>query len=113
MTLLAKRNGADAYPTGGLVFDRQGNLDGVTVDLQNGGNGLGTVFKLTPSPARPWTKTVLHYFKGVQVGDGSTPVAAPILDVLGNVYGATVEGGYGKGVCGAFFGCGVIYRITP
>ena len=108
-----KTNGADAYPTGGLVFDRQGNLDGVTVDLQNGGNGLGTVFKLTPSPARPWTKTVLHYFKGVQVGDGSTPVAAPILDVLGNVYGATVEGGYGKGVCGAFFGCGVIYRITP
>jgi uncharacterized repeat protein (TIGR03803 family) len=106
-------NGADAYPMGGLVFDKQGNLGGVTVDLQNGGNGLGTVFKLTPNPVGPWTKTVLHYFKGVQFGDGSTPVVAPIFDGLGNLYGTTVEGGYGKGVCGPFFGCGVIYRITP
>jgi uncharacterized repeat protein (TIGR03803 family) len=106
-------NGADAYPVGGLVFDKQGNVDGVTVDVQNGGNGLGTVFKLTPNPVGPWTKTVLHYFKGAQFGDGSTPVQAPIFDRLGNLYGTTVEGGFGKGICSPFFGCGTIYRITP
>jgi uncharacterized repeat protein (TIGR03803 family) len=106
-------NGADAYPLGGLVFDKQGNLDGVTADVQNGADQLGTVFKLTPNPVGPWTKTVLHYFKGVQSGDGSTPVEAPILDGAGNLYGTTIYGGYGQGICSAFNGCGVIYQIKP
>src|SRR5262249_27337886 len=49
--LYAFSQSADGYPMGDLIFDQQGNLYGVTVDLAHGPTGLGTVFKLTPNPS--------------------------------------------------------------
>jgi uncharacterized repeat protein (TIGR03803 family) len=54
-TLWSFGNGTDGrYPEGGLVFDKEGNLYGVTVygganGLSGGGRGYGTVFKVTIS----------------------------------------------------------------
>ena len=39
-------SGDGAFPWGGLVFDRSGNLYGTT--FSGGANGVGTVFKVTP-----------------------------------------------------------------
>jgi hypothetical protein len=105
----------DGNPLGDLTFDKEGNLYGVSVDLANGPTNLGTVFKLTPKGAgQPWTHTALHHFKGVQFGDGDTPVLAPVFDQDGNLYGTTIYGGYGKNKdCAGFYGCGVIYEVKP
>lgn len=103
----------DGYPVGSLTFDKPGSLYGVTIDLANGGSDLGTVFKLTPSSRGQWSKTVLHYFQGVKFEDGDTPVEAPIFDSEGNLFGTTVQGGFGKGICSFFNGCGVIYQVKP
>ena len=102
-------------PLGDLTLDKQGNLYGVSVDLANGPTNLGTVFKLSPnSTGRFWTHTVLHHFQGLQVGDGDTPVLAPIFNQDGNLYGTTLYGGYGGGeFCAAFYGCGVVYGVKP
>ena len=90
-----------AYPTAGLVRDKQGNLYGTT--SQGGGTGCGnlgcgTVFKLTPSG----TLKVLYGFTGK--ADGATPYAGLILDTLGNLYGTTAHGGA--------FGNGAVFEIT-
>src|SRR5262249_19648622 len=95
--LYAFSQSADGYPMGDLIFDQQGDLYGVTVDLAHGPTGLGTVFKLTPNPSGPWSKTVLHHFTGVRFKDGDTAVEAPIFDGAGNLYGTTIYGGYGQG----------------
>jgi len=101
----------DGYPMGGLTLGPQRTLYGVTVDLANGSSGLGTVFKLTPVLDVAWSKSVLHDFTGVNFGDGDTPVEPPILDSSGNLFGTTIYGGDGQGICAAFNGCGVIYEI--
>ncbi len=73
-----------AYPTAGLIIDKNGNLYGTTV---NGGtNDIGSVFKL----ATNGTLTVLHSFNGT---DGANPWSDLIMDNKGNLYGTTVEGG--------------------
>ena len=71
----------------GLVFDKHGNLYGST--YSGGDKGMGQVFQLTPSPDG-WTETVIHSFTGGT--DGSTPVAGPIIDRWGNLFGLLQEG---------------------
>jgi len=66
-------------PSAGLVMDRAGNLYGSTV--YGGAYGYGVLFKLDTNG----TETVLHSFAGGT--DGSTPLAAMILDGSGNLYG--------------------------
>ncbi|MGH9644766.1 MAG: choice-of-anchor tandem repeat GloVer-containing protein, partial [Terriglobales bacterium] len=80
-------------PRAGLALDSQGNLYGTT--YKGGVHGDGTVFKLTQSG----TETVLYSFCS-QSGctDGSNPLATPVLDASGNVYGTTLKGGaHGQG----------------
>jgi len=102
-------------PAGGVVFDRAGNLYGVT---NEGGStcpspGCGTIFQLAP-PAQKggaWTETILYGFNGT---DGSIPVGAAIIDADGNLYGTTAYGG--SGTCLLFgdnVGCGVVYELSP
>lgn len=84
-----------AQPTGGFVFDSQGNLYGTTTNggpygTSNGEKGSGTIFKLTPSGKQ----TVLYNFCA-QPGctDGGLPNGGLILDSQGNLYGTSSNGG--------------------
>jgi len=107
-----------AVPAGGVVFDKAGNLYGVTTD--GGGEcppaQCGIVFQLSP-PAKKggsWTETVLHIFKGNGSGDGNTPAGSVIIDSAGNLYGTTGYGGTGNCVLlGTKVGCGTVYELSP
>jgi uncharacterized repeat protein (TIGR03803 family) len=87
-------------PTGGVVFDRLGNLYGTATLC--GADDVGTVFKLTPTVGQ-WTMTVLHTFTGAV--DGGEPFAGLTLDSLGNIYGTTYLGG--------LFGGGTVFKLMP
>ena len=89
-----------ANPFGGLVFDKAGNLYGMTT--QGGSTGNGTVFELSPSGGG-WAEKVLYNFQGGS--DGSFPTAGLIFDQSGNLYGTTSNGGTGGG--------GTVFELTP
>jgi hypothetical protein len=107
-----------AYPAGGVVFDKAGNLYGATTE---GGPiacvpaACGSVFQLTPPVKKgdPWTETVLHIFKGNGYGDGSAPAGSVIIDSAGNLYGTTAYGGTGDCVLFEKVGCGTVYELSP
>jgi uncharacterized repeat protein (TIGR03803 family) len=84
------------YPYGGLVLGTDRSLYGTT--SAGGVNGLGTVFKLTPSGRL----ITLHSFDG---SDGAEPYGTLIQAADGNFYGTTYQGG---GVNNG----GTIFRIT-
>ena len=89
-----------ANPWAGVIFDQSGNLYGTT---SGGGTyGYGTVYELMPS-ASGWTLKTLYSFQNQQ--DGGQPYAGLIFDQSGNLYGATTEGGTGKG--------GTVFELTP
>jgi len=93
-------------PAAGLATDASGSLYGTTVfggGTGCGGNGCGTVFKLSLSSGK-WKETVLHRFSD-SGGDGTEPVAAVILDASGSLYGTTQSGGAD--------GNGAVYEVTP
>ena len=87
-------DGEDPRPK--LIIDSEGNLYGTTT--YGGTNGLGTVFKVTPSG----TETVLHNFSGP---DGGNPWGGLAFDRQGNLYGTTA--GYGAN------GQGTVFKLTP
>jgi uncharacterized repeat protein (TIGR03803 family) len=98
-----------AYSSAGLIFDKNGNLYGTTLEGGDYGcsaSGCGTVFELTPTAGGGWTETVLLNFNG---SDGSGPQAGLIFDAAGNLYGTTVGGGTN---CPPF-GCGTVFELTP
>jgi uncharacterized repeat protein (TIGR03803 family) len=89
------------FPFGGVVADSSGNFFGTT--LYGGGSahcptGCGTVFKLSPAGS----ETILHAFRCRT--DGCYPLAAPIVDSAGNLYGTTESGGLGGGV---------VFKLAP
>jgi uncharacterized repeat protein (TIGR03803 family) len=83
-------------PEDKLVMDAAGSLYGTTVS--GGAYGVGSAFKLTPSPAG-WTYTSLHDFT-----DNEGQPWGLTLDSNGNIFGTTY-GGPG------FWG--VVFEITP
>jgi hypothetical protein len=94
-TLYDFTDGADgSTPYAGIVQDAAGNLYGATT--QDGVNGGGTVFELSPSNGG-WTFQTIYSFTGtpgMQVG----PYANLTLDSAGNLYGTTyLDGRYGWG----------------
>lgn len=95
-----------ANPAAGLVMDTDGNLFGTTelggANVCNGYPGCGTVFRLSPGANGKWTLTTLHSFNG---SDGFEPIASPILDRAGNIYGTTSVGGA--------FRRGIAFELTP
>lgn len=95
-------NGEDGWSPHAALLDVHGTLYGTTwIGDIDGGDGGGTVFKMTPSGET----TQLHQFEGP---DGSNP-SASLIDVKGTLYGTTV---YGGANCGSG-GCGTVFSITP
>jgi uncharacterized repeat protein (TIGR03803 family) len=102
--LYAFAGGTDGYaPSAALLADKAGNFYGTTFEGGSnacGGDGCGTVFKLTPHGG----ETVLYAFTGGV--DGSLPQAGLIADKAGNLYGTTYEGGNNN------FACGVVFKVA-
>ena len=90
-------------PGGTMVFDKAGNLYGVSSGGQPdcGGYTCGVVFKMTPQKNGKWKYSVVHAFDGT---DGDSPVAV-ILDSKGDIFGTTSSGGT--------YNWGVAFEITP
>ena len=110
-----------ALPAGGVVFDPQGNLYGVTeaggpASCAPIGNYCGTVYELSPPVKQgdPWTKTQLYMFKGKKANDGEAPDGGLVIDKAGNLYGVTAYGGTGDcTLAGVPGGCGTVYELSP
>jgi uncharacterized repeat protein (TIGR03803 family) len=94
-----------AGPQERLVMDSAGNLYGTT--YSDGANGMGAVFKLTPS-GQTWVYKSLHDFTGGT--DGAFPLSNIIIDANDNLYGTTSQGGNAP-KCNV--GCGVVFKISP
>jgi len=97
-------------PGGTVVIDPSGSLYSTT---QAGGPwnapfGNGTVFKLTQTP-QGYREGVIYSFGSSGSSDGSEPVAGPIIDGSGKLFGTTFGGGTGCGVSG----CGTVYELQP
>jgi uncharacterized repeat protein (TIGR03803 family) len=79
-------DGSEPYQSG-LLKGSDGNFYGVTGD--GGPNGGGVVYKLTPAG----DETIVYAFNSSS-GSASQPRGALVEDSDGNLYGATVFGGY-------------------
>jgi len=89
-----------ASPNAGVIFDKAGNLYGMT---QSGGKySSGTIFELTPSNGS-WTETILYSFTGGN--DGGFPAAGVVIDKNGNLFGTAFNGGTQ--------GYGTVFQLTP
>jgi uncharacterized repeat protein (TIGR03803 family) len=90
----------------GIIRDSAGNLYGTT--FGGGTYGAGTVFKLDSTGK----ETVLYSFKGKS--DGGVPLAPPVMDKAGNLYGTASQDGYVMGACNppdSTKGCGTVFKI--
>jgi len=91
-----------AGPTTGLIMDGKGNLYGTTE--WGGAYGVpssrdGTVFELTPQHKE---SALWNFGNGT---DGYAPTSGVVMDVAGNLYGTTSEGGA--------YGQGIVFELTP
>ena len=87
-------------PEGGLVFDKFGNVYGVTVG--GGEYELGVAYQLSPSSSG-WNLHPLHSFNDDT--DGASPLGTPVLDSSGNIYGTTLRYGANNG--------GTVWELSP
>ncbi len=118
--LYSFQGGTDgSTPAGGVIFDKAGNLYGLTI---YGGSTAcppgwcGTFYQVSPPQQKvgAWTETVLYVFKGHNQNDGSSPSGSLIADSAGNFYGVTGYGGSGPCVLfGTATGCGTVFQLTP
>jgi uncharacterized repeat protein (TIGR03803 family) len=93
-------SGNSPGPLAGLALDAAGNVYGTT--YQDGANGFGNVFELTPSSGS-WSGTSLHDF--TNGSDGSNSAGSVVLDGHGNLYSTALNAGVD--------GKGVAFEITP
>jgi hypothetical protein len=99
-----------SFPVGSLIFDKAGNLYGITAQGGTGNcnhYGCGVVFELSREKNGQWTQTVLYNFNDA---DGANPAAGLIADANGNLYGTTESGGFAGGEC---LGGGLPVRSVP
>lgn len=101
-----------SYPSGGLVFDTEGNLYGTTSiggDSTNcGANGCGTIFKLWQQE-NSW-KFALLSFNGT---NGTYPEYGVIVGNDDSLYGATFVGGTHQKCQDDQSGCGTAFAVIP
>jgi uncharacterized repeat protein (TIGR03803 family) len=92
-----------AFPSGGLLRDKVGNLYGTTYEA--GVTDNGTLYEVSAAG----NETTLHSFSGYPT-DGANPTLAGVLkDKDGNLYGVTYFGGSGTACLG---GCGTLYKLS-
>jgi hypothetical protein len=118
--LYSFQGGTDgSIPAGGVIFDKEGNLYGLTI---YGGSTAcppgwcGTIYELSPPQQKggAWTEKVLYVFKGHNQNDGASPSGGLIADNAGNFYGVTGYGGSGPCVLfGTATGCGTVFELSP
>ena len=96
-----KNPGDGSDPYAGVIFDRAGNLYGTTAN--GGANGVGTVYKMTPTGSGFYTETILYSFIAGST-DGANPYCTLVFDNLGNLYGTTTAGGT--------FGDGTVFELS-
>jgi uncharacterized repeat protein (TIGR03803 family) len=89
----ARGGGYAVYPSGGLLFDKAGDLFGTS---QAGGNGLGTVFELHPQQDGSWRQSNPHLFYGNFDGGewrSNLPevLGRLVMDEKGNLFGVSSE----------------------
>jgi uncharacterized repeat protein (TIGR03803 family) len=90
------------FPDAGLVLDGSGNLYGTAAF--GGAYHYGVVFKLSPTAAGNWKRTVLHAFHYGE--DGATPKGKLVFDAAGNLYGTTQAGGGTPN-------SGIVFELSP
>ncbi len=95
-------------PAAGVTIAAGGVLYGTT-----NGNGIGTVFSLSPptSPGGAWTEHALHVFGSKS--DGSNPGAGVTIGAGGVLYGTTQFGGTVPACGQEEPGCGTVFSVTP
>ena len=106
-----------AHPVSDVAFDNAGNLYGTTPGGGNGygcgEDGCGSVFELSPKGDGTWKETIIYSFCANTGGpictDGAFPDAGLTLDAVGNLYGATSEGGQNCPTAG----CGLVFELSP
>jgi hypothetical protein len=96
-------SGDGSFPTGGMVFDANGNLFGTTSTGGVGEFSDGTVFKMSPDSSGGFRFQTIHQFSQA-TGDGGNPGSSVVFDAAGNLYGTTPDGGSG---------CGIVYELSP
>lgn len=93
-------------PYTGVMIDGSGNLFGAV--LSGGAYGGGAIYELIPH-GQDYNHVVLHSFcadKSTCV-DGVSPIAVPVMDAAGNLFGTTFSGGEGLGHLGT------VWKIVP
>ncbi len=99
-TIYAFSGPAGLEPYGGIISDSAGNLYGT--NQEGGAHNAGNVFQFKRSGSG-FIGSFLYNFQGAS--DGRDPSAGLIFDQLGNLYGASTDGGTGGG--------GVIFELSP
>jgi uncharacterized repeat protein (TIGR03803 family) len=95
----------------GLLMDGLGNLYG---SMGPGNSQLGAIGELSPSSS-DWAYTQLYSIcDQYSCPGGFDPLAPPIWDSEGNLWGTMFQGGIGRPACSNDTeGCGSIYAMTP
>src|SRR6202451_138306 len=92
-----------AYPTGGLLLDKAGNLYGASLGGSSGSQSdfFGDVFEVFSGGGI----TVLHYFAGGPTDGASPDYSGLLVDKAGTFYGVTELGGADN--------LGAVYELSP
>lgn len=91
-------------PEDSLVLDASGNIYGTSYSNAPP-SAYGEVFELSPDNGT-WNINYLHAF---DYNDGAIPIGAVVRDSNGTLFGTAAGGGNN----GCYFGCGVVWEITP
>jgi uncharacterized repeat protein (TIGR03803 family) len=96
-------NGAQGFtPFATVVFDKRGNLFGITTEGGAPSCGCGVVYGMKAQGNGKWAYQVLHAFGA---SDGVEPNSTLTLDGKGNLYGTTAGGGANGG--------GTAFELSP
>jgi uncharacterized repeat protein (TIGR03803 family) len=99
----SRGGGSGVYPSGTPLFNKAGQLFGVT---HAGGDGIGALVELHDTQNRGWQERVLHIFQGFP-RDGIGPTGRLVMDANGDLFGVTSHGG-----SGGEFGDGIIFGVA-